>query len=136
MVRSWRGRILLAALAWFPIGLAIFGVHGEVTGCAQYLAVCTQPVAWSVWIPQLLVIGLLLLSPRLSWIAGSGSLGLLVAAVPIAGLLTSVSGGRPPSSETTALLIGAMSIGWVAGVAIAVSGRIPLPPWRSRTMGR
>ena len=136
VVRSWRGRILLAALAWFPIGLAIFGIHGQMTGCAQYLAVCTQPVAWSVWIPQLLVIGLLLLSPRLSWIGGSGSLGLLIVAVPIAGLLTSVSGGRPPSSETTALLVGAMAFGWVAGVAIALSGRIPLPPWRSRTMRR
>ncbi len=127
---------MLAALAWFPIGLAIFGIHGQLTGCSQYLAQCTQPIGLSVWIPQLVVIGLLLLSPRLSWIGGSASLGLLLIAVPTAGLLTSVSGGRPPSSETTAVLVGAMALGWLVGAAIALSGRIALPPWRSRTMRR
>jgi hypothetical protein len=132
--RSWRGRILLAALAWFPVGLAIFGIHGQLTGCAQYLAQCTEAVGWSVWIPQLVVFGLLLLSPRLSWIGASASLGLLIVAVPLAGLLTSVSGGRPPSSGTAGLLVAAMSAGWLAGVGLALSGRIPLPPWRSRTM--
>jgi hypothetical protein len=131
---SWRGRILLAALAWFPIGLAIFGIHGQLTGCAQFLAQCTDAVGWSVWIPQLVVFGLLLLSPRLSWIGGSASLGLLIVAVPLAGLLTSISGGRPPSSGAAELLVGAMSLGWLAGVGLALSGRIPLPPWRSRTM--
>jgi hypothetical protein len=134
VVRSWRGRILLAALAWLPIGLAIFGIHGQLTGCAQYLAQCTQAVGWSVWIPQLVVFGLLLLSPRLSWIGASASLGLLIVAVPLAGLLTSVSGGRPPSSGTAGLLVAAMSVGWLAGVGLALSGRIPLPAWRSRTM--
>ncbi len=59
-VRTWRGRILLAALGWFPIGLAIFGIHGQVTGCSRYLASCTEPVGWSVWIPQLIVFALLL----------------------------------------------------------------------------
>ncbi len=132
--RSWRGRILLAALAWFPVGLAIFGIHGQLTGCAQYLAQCTEAVGWSVWIPQLVVFGLLLLSPRLSWIGASASLGLLIVAVPLAGLLTSVSGGRPPSSGTAGLLVAAMSVGWLAGVGLALSGRIPLPAWRSRTM--
>jgi len=134
MTGSWRGRILLAVLAWFPIGLAIFGIHGQLTGCAQFLAQCTEPVAWSVWIPQALVFGLLLLSPRLSWIGGAASLGLLIVAVPLAGLLTSISGGRPPSNNAAEVLVGAMSVGWLAGVVLSLSGRIPLPPWRSRTM--
>src|ERR1700690_3064946 len=79
---SWRGRLLRAALSWFPIGLAIFGVHGQVTGCSQVLASCTEPVAWSVWIPQVIVFVLLLASPRLAWIAASGSVLLLCVAVP------------------------------------------------------
>ncbi|HLY15130.1 MAG TPA: hypothetical protein VKR24_12335, partial [Candidatus Limnocylindrales bacterium] len=128
---SWRGRLLLAALAWFPIGLAIFGVHGQVTGCSQFLASCTDPVAWSVWIPQLVVFILLLASPRLAWIAASGSVLLLCVAVPLAAVLTAGSGGRPPSAETTGLLYAAMAVGWLGGVGIALSGRIPLPPWRA-----
>jgi hypothetical protein len=81
------------------------------------------------------VFGLLLYSPRLSWIAACASLCLLLVTIPLAGLLTSVSGGRPASTETAALLIGAMTVGWLGGTALALSGRIPLPPWRSRTMG-
>ena len=127
---SWRGRLFLAALAWFPIGLAIFGIHGQVTGCSQFLASCTDPVAWSVWIPQVVVFALLLASPRLAWIAASGSLLLLCVTVPLAAVLTAGSGGRPASSATTELLYSAMAVGWLAGVAIALSGRIPLPPWR------
>jgi hypothetical protein len=128
---SWRGRLLLAALAWFPIGLAIFGIHGQVTGCSQFLASCTDAVAWSVWIPQLIVFVLLLASPRLAWIAASGSILLLCVAVPLAAVLTAGSGGRPPSTETTELLYAAMAVGWLCGVGIALSGRIPLPPWRA-----
>src|SRR5450432_2330105 len=130
IVSSWRGRILLAALAWFPLGLAIFGVHGQVTGCSQFLASCSDPVAWSVWIPQVAAFLLLLASPRLAWIAASGSLLLLAVTVPLAAVLTAGSGGRPPSTATTGLLYAAMGVGWLAGVAVAVSGRIPLPPWR------
>ena len=127
---SWRGRLLLAALAWFPIGLAIFGIHGQVTGCSQFLASCTDPVAWSVWIPQVIAFVVLLASPRLAWIAAAGSVVLLGVAVPLAAILTAGSGGRPPSTEETQLLYAAMAIGWLAGVGIALSGRIPLPPWR------
>ena len=128
---SWRGRLFLAALAWFPIGLAIFGIHGQVTGCSQFLASCTDPVAWSVWVPQLIVFVLLLASPRLAWIAASGSILLLCLTVPLAAVLTAGSGGRPPSVGTTELLYAAMAVGWLAGVGIALSGRIPLPPWRA-----
>ncbi len=128
---SWRGRLLLTALAWFPIGLAIFGVHGQVTGCAQFMASCTDPVAWSVWIPQVIVLALLLASPRLAWVAASGSLVLIALTAPLAAILTAGSGGRPPSSATTELLLATMAVGWLAGVAIALSGRIPLPPWRA-----
>jgi hypothetical protein len=130
IVASWRGRLLLAALAWFPLGLAIFGIHGQVTGCSRFLASCTDPVAWSVWIPQLVAFALLLASPRLAWIAASGTVLLLSVTVPLAAVLTAGSGGRPPSTATTELLYVAMAVGWLAGVAIALSGRIPLPPWR------
>jgi hypothetical protein len=130
-VRSWRGRLVLAALAWFPIGLAIFGIHGQLTGCAQFMASCTDPVAWSVWIPQAIVVVLLLISPRLAWIAASGSVMLIALTAPLAAILTAGSGGRPPSSATTELLLVAMVVGWLGGVGIALSGRIPLPPWRA-----
>ncbi len=128
---SWRGRLLLVVLAWFPIGLAIFGIHGQVTGCAQFLASCTEPVAWSVWIPQAIVLALLLLSARLAWIAASGSLVLIGLTAPLAAILTAGSGGRPPSPAVTGLLLATMGLGWLAGVGIALSGRIPLPPWRA-----
>jgi hypothetical protein len=122
---------VLAALAWFPIGLAIFGIHGQLTGCAQFMASCTDPVAWSVWIPQAIVGVLLLISPRLAWIAASGSVMLIALTAPLAAILTAGSGGRPPSAATTELLLVAMVVGWLGGVGIALCGRIPLPPWRA-----
>jgi hypothetical protein len=128
---SWRGRAVLAALAWLPIGLAIFGIHGQVTGCARFTASCTDPIAWSVWIPQAIAIVLLLASPRLAWIAASGSLVLIALTAPLAAILTVGSGGRPPSPDTTELLIVTMAVGWLCGVGIALSGRVPLPPWRT-----
>jgi hypothetical protein len=131
VVRSWRGRLALMVLAWFPLGLAIFGIHGQVTGCAQFMASCTDPVAWSVWIPQAIVLLVLLASPRLAWIAASGSVLLICLAAPLAAVLTAGSGGRPPSTATTQLLYAAMAVGWLSGVGIALSGRIPLPPWRT-----
>jgi hypothetical protein len=131
VVASWRGRLLLAALAWFPIGLAVFGIYGQISGCSQFLASCTDPVAWSVWVPQLVVVAVLLASPRLAWIAASGSIVLLCLTVPLAAILTAGSGGRPPSAATTELLYAAMAVGWLGGVGIALSGRIPLPPWRA-----
>jgi curved DNA-binding protein CbpA len=130
LVRSWRGRLLLAALAWFPIGLAIFGIHGQLTGCSRFLAGCTDPVAWSVWIPQLIAVALLACSPRLAWIAASGSIVLVGLTLPLAAILTVASGGRPASAGTAELLDAVMAVGWLAGVGIAASGRIPLPPWR------
>ena len=128
---TWRGRLLLAALAWFPIGLAIFGVHGEVTGCSRFLAGCSDPVAWSVWIPQLVAFAALLASPRLAWIAASGSVLLLAVTLPVAAVLTTGSGGRPATPAETQLLLVVMAVGWLIGVGIALSGRIPLPPWRA-----
>ena len=131
VLRSWRGRLLLAALAWVPIGLAIFGIHGQLTGCAQFVASCTDPVAWSVWIPQAIALALLVASPRLAWIAASGSVVMIILTAPLAAILTAGSGGRPPSPATTELLLVTMAVGWLAGVGIALSGRIPLPPWRA-----
>ena len=83
-----------------------------------------------MWIPELIVFALLVLSPRLAWIAASGSIVLLCLTVPLAAVLTAGSGGRPPSVETTELVYTVMAAGWLAGVVIAASGRIPLPPWR------
>jgi hypothetical protein len=131
VVGSWRGRIVLAALAWIPVGLAIFGIHGQVTGCAQFMASCTDPVAWSVWIPQAIALALLLILPRLAWIAASGCVVLICLTTPLAAILTAGSGGRPPSPATTQVLLATMAVGWLCGVGIALSGRIPLPPWRT-----
>lgn len=128
---SWRGRAVLAALAWVPIGLAIFGIHGQVTGCARFTASCTDPIAWSVWIPQAIAIVLLLGLPRLAWIAAGGSILLIALTAPLAAILTVGSDGRPPSPETTELLIVTMAVGWICGVGFALFGRFPLPPWRT-----
>ena len=132
VLRSWRGRLLLAALAWVPIGLAIFGIHGQVTGCARFTASCTDPIAWSVWIPQAIAIVLLLGLPRLAWIAAGGSILLIALTAPLAAILTVGSGGRPPSPETTGLLIVTMAVSWICGVGFALTGHFPLPPWRTR----
>jgi hypothetical protein len=131
VIGSWPGRLALAALAWFPIGLAIFWIQNQLTGCAQFMASCTEPVAWSIWIPQLIAFAVLLAVPRLAWIAASGSVVLLCLTVPVAAILTAGSGGRPPSTATAQLVHAVMAVGWLAGAWIALSGRIPLPPWRA-----
>jgi curved DNA-binding protein CbpA len=119
-------RLLFALVGWPPIGLAIAGIYGELTGCGRFAASCAGPndgpFGLATWLVQLAVVAILLAVPRLGRAASAGSVALLAAAIPSAVLLAAIGGARDPGNASAAL-VALLGAGWLAGVALDVSGR-------------
>ncbi len=129
--RDWLGgsaddpirRLGLALLAWPPIGLATAAAIGEVTGCATYSAACGGSDALLPWLAQAAILGPLLLLPGVARAFVGGTVGVLLALVPVTAFLLSVgAGGAPQSGVALAVLL---AIAWVAGVTWAAAGGRP-----------
>ncbi len=119
-------RVLLALVGWPPIGLAIAGAYGELTGCGRFAATCTRPddgpFGLAMWLVQLVVVAVLLALPRVARAATAGTAALLVAAIPSAVALSAIGGGRDPATASAALL-GLLALAWLVGVGLDASGR-------------
>jgi hypothetical protein len=129
-------RVLLALVGWPPIGLAIAGLYGELTGCGRFAATCTRPddgpFGLAMWLVQLVVVAVLLALPRVARAATAGTAALLVAAIPSAVLLSAIGGARDPTNASAAL-IGLLALAWLVGVGLDLSGRFgPLARTRAR----
>jgi curved DNA-binding protein CbpA len=125
------GRIGLAVLGWFPLGVALAAASDAVPACDGVATVCSDPLRAGIWPIHLLLIGLLAAVPRLGAIAAVGSiafLGVGLVATPV--LL--VIGGAQTRAGTAAALAVVLVAAWLAGIALALSGRVDLPPWRGR----
>ena len=79
------------------------------------------------WFVQPLVVGALLVFPAIADRAAIGSVGALVAGIPVAIILSVTGGGRGPAATTAAALVIALIVGYAIGLAGAVSGRFRLP---------
>jgi DnaJ domain len=128
-------RVLFALVGWPPIGLAIAGLYGELTGCGRFAATCAGPndgpFGIATWLVQLAVVASLLAVPRLGRAASAGSVALLGAAIPSAVLLAAIGGARDPANASAAL-VGLLGAAWLAGVALDVTGRFSPLARRSR----
>jgi curved DNA-binding protein CbpA len=109
-----------ALVAWAPLGLASAAVIGQATGCATYSAGCTGAVPLLPWLAQAFILGLLLLVPRLARILAVGAAGVVVAMVPLTGLMLAFGGSGDP--QAPALLQTLVTVAWVIGVAVGVVG--------------
>src|SRR6185369_8584642 len=90
------GRLGLALVAWPPLAIAIASVVGSLTGCAEFSATCTGAAPMLPWLGQVLLLGLLLLVPPMSRALSMGTLGVVIALIPITGILVAFGGGFDP----------------------------------------
>jgi len=98
-----------------------------MTGCGRYSAACADGLNLLPWFVQPLVVGALLVFPAIADRAAIGSIGALVAGIPVAIILSVTGGGRGPAATTAAALVIALIVGYAIGLAGAVSGRFRLP---------
>ena len=113
-------RLGLALVAWPPIGLAAAAAIGDITGCTTYSAECAGSDSLLPWLAQAAILGLLLLLPPLARLFVGGTIGVLVALVPVTAVLVVIGAGGAPES---AFALGALlAAAWVGGVAWAARG--------------
>ena len=113
-------RLGLALVAWPPIGLAAAAAIGDITGCTTFSAECAGSDSLLPWLAQAAILGLLLLLPPLARLFVGGTIGVIVALVPVTAVLVVVGGGGAPES---AFALGALlAAAWIGGVAWAARG--------------
>jgi curved DNA-binding protein CbpA len=110
---DWRWRVLVALVAWPPIGYALGGLVSAATGCARFSAACPEPVPVLLLLAQpLIVLGLWAARP-VAAVAASAALAALAVAIP-AGAILSVGALPRPVVEPLVL-------GIVVGIGYAVA---------------
>jgi hypothetical protein len=128
-------RVLLALIAWPPLGLAAALVIGELTGCARAAATCSEPESLLGWLVQPAIVALLLLLPIVARPAAVASVAVGVASIGAAAVLSVVGGARAPGATVSAppaaatLLLAILVMAYVVGLIGSLSGRLPVPPW-------
>ena len=113
-------RLGLALVAWPPIGLAAAATIGDLTGCTAYSAECAGPDSILPWLAQAAILGLLLLLPPLARLLVGGTIGVLLALVPVTAFLLVVGGGGAPQAAFVLSIL--LATAWLIGVAWAARG--------------
>jgi curved DNA-binding protein CbpA len=114
-----RSRVVLAILAWPPIGYAVGTLLSTVTGCASFSASCPEPMPLLPVVAQPVVLGLLLTAGAAAAVAAFASLVALAVALPVAAVL---SVGTVPESRVGAPVLGVfVAVAYL--VALAYGGR-------------
>lgn len=115
--RSSFRRVLLALLAWPPLGIAAAALIGESTGCAAFSASCTREGAILPWLAQAVIVLVLLAAPFVARVLIGGTAAVLIVAFPAAATL-SASGARYDRAYGPASLLAILAIAWIIGVAV------------------
>lgn len=113
-------RLGYALLAWAPIGLAAASVIGTSTGCAVYRADCSGIAPLLPWLAQAIILGLLMLLPRLARILSVGTLTVVLALVPGALFILAFGGSGQP--EAPAVLEAILALVWLVGIGLGLVG--------------
>jgi curved DNA-binding protein CbpA len=109
--RRWR--LVLALLAWPPIGWVAGSLVSSITGCASFSAACPDTVPILLLLAQPLIIAALYALPAAVAVGAFASLAALVVAIP-AGTVLSVGALPRPTVEPAVL-------GVIVGVAYATA---------------
>ena len=123
------GRIGLAVLGWIPLGVALSIVSDAMPACSGVVSVCSDPLKAGSWPIHLLLVALLVALPRLGAIAAYAAASFLIVGLVATPILLALGGAQTPAGTRTVLGI-VLIAAWLGGVALALSGRVELPPWR------
>jgi hypothetical protein len=116
-------------LGWIPLGVAVSIVSDAMPACSGVVSVCSDPLKAGSWPIHLLLIALLVAVPRLGAIAAYAAASFLIVGLAATPILLALGGAQTPAGTRTVLGI-VLIAAWVGGVALALSGRVELPPWR------
>ena len=124
--RGW-WRLAQAVLGWLPIAFGVSWVIGELTGCSRSAASCDGSDPWLAPVIAAATIVPLLLVPRLAALAAAGAIGVAIAAVPAAVMLSATS--DEGSMPVRAMLLGlVLVVAWFVGIGVAVGRRVRAGP--------
>jgi hypothetical protein len=118
-----RGRILRAFIAWLPIALGLGWLFGELTGCGRFAATCDSSADPLVLGIQGAALVALVLLPVAASLATSATLGLIVAAVASAAILSATGAAADEGSRRATLGV-LLLLGWIAGLSVAIAQRV------------
>jgi hypothetical protein len=126
-------RVLLALIAWPPIGYAVGAAINGATGCDRFSASCSPEASVLGWLVQPAIIALLLLVPAIARPAAVASISVGIGAVIGATILSIAGGAKDPTHSAYTLLIAILIMAYAVGLIGALSGRIRLPHWLRRS---
>ncbi len=115
-------RLLRAAVAWPPLGIAAAAVIGEATGCAAFEATCTAPEDVYPWIAQAAILVGLLALPGVARVLAGGTIAVAILAFPVVAILAA-GGANYDRTYGPAALITVLAVVWVLGVGAAITRR-------------
>ena len=87
-----RSRVILALLAWPPIGFAAASLLDAITGCAVFSPGCTQTASMLSVAAQPLIVAALVLLPVLAAAAAFATVATLLVTLPMAAALSALLG--------------------------------------------
>jgi hypothetical protein len=95
--RDVRWRLLLALIAWLPIGYGMSAAISAATGCARYAATCPEPVPGLLILAQPLIVAALFAIPAVTAVTAFAAIAATVLWMPVAAVLSLVN--RRPDSD-------------------------------------
>jgi curved DNA-binding protein CbpA len=113
-----RSRVVLALIAWPPIGFAAASLLDAVTGCAVFSPGCTQTASMLSVAVQPLIVAALVLLPVLAASAAFATVATLLVTLPIAAALSALLG--PDVGMGRGLLVAAAIGTYLAGFVAAL----------------
>ncbi len=122
---GWRWRLIVALIAWPPVGYGVGTLLSTVTGCAQFSASCPEPLPLLSLAVQPLVIAALFALPPAAAVGAFATIVSFAVAVPVA---TVLSVGPGSSGKVGAILLGvAVTVAYFVALVGAV-----VAIWRPR----
>jgi curved DNA-binding protein CbpA len=123
------GRIGWAVLGWIPLGVGLAALSDTLPACSGVATICSDPLTGGIWLVDLLLLGLLIAIPRLSWVAAVGSLAFFGAGLLATPVLLVLGGARTTAGTAVALTV-VLIVAWLGGAILAAIGRVGEPPWQ------
>ena len=117
--------LLLAFIAWPPIGYGLGGLISAVTGCAVYAASCPDAVPIALIAVQPLILAGLFLAPPVAAVAASAALAALAVALPAGAILSVGALPRPVIEPTVLGVIVATTYGIAFAAGVVRLWRLP-----------
>lgn len=122
-----RERLVYALLAWLPAALVIGYGGALATGCTGAGSDCPAYLETVQALAIAIVLGVLAALPKVAYVGAMSAIGAFLVGLALVGVMAVSSIDLPLSMEMTALLGGALLVGYVATAAIVV---IRKPRWR------